>query len=82
MSGGVSVAASSPYGEIYSGRRTAYAFAPSAWRHSELASPADATQYVSVPANARIILPKGVKSYGRGESGTVIVNVVEMDPPV
>jgi hypothetical protein len=48
---------------------------------SEMESPADATAYVSVPANARVILPKGVASFGRGEAGTVIVNVVEMDPP-
>jgi hypothetical protein len=81
MTGGISVANTSPYGRIYDGRRSAYAFASAAWRMSEMESPADATAYVSVPANARVILPKGVASFGRGEAGTVIVNVVEMDPP-
>ena len=72
----------SEYGEIYSGRRLAYAIARSAWRLATVASPADDTQYVSVPANTKVWLSMGVVSRGRGESGTVTVNVVEVDPPV
>lgn len=82
MVGGKSVANSSPYGEIYSGRRRAYAYSTSAWRLAVKASPSDATEYVTVPANSDKLLPRGVKSYARGESGTVTVNVIELDPPV
>lgn len=82
MIGGKSAAASSPYTEIYSGRRSAYAFASAAWRMSAQTSPADSTAYVSVPANARVLLPTGIKTHARGESATVTINVVELDPPV
>ena len=82
MMGGVSCAASSPYTTVYSGRRRAYAYASAAWRMSEQASPADATAYVTVAANDKVLLPRGVASYARGESGTVSVQVVELDPPV
>lgn len=82
MMGGVSCAASSPYTEIYSGRRKAYAFASAAWRMSEQTSPSGAAVYVTVAANDKVLLPRGVKSYARGEAGTVSVQVVELDPPV
>lgn len=82
MIGGKSVANTSPYGEIYSGRRRAYACSTAAWRLSAQASPADATAYVTVAANQQVLLPRGIKTYARGESGTVTVNVIELDPPV
>ena len=82
MMGGISAAASSPYTPIYNGRRKAYAYAAAAWRMSEFLNPTDATQYVTVPANLPVLLPRGVTTNARGESGTVSIQVVELEPPV
>lgn len=81
MMGGISAANSSPYTQIYDGRRKGtYAYASAAWRMSEVASPASAAAYVTVGANEKVILPRNKPTFARGESGMVSIQVVETDP--
>lgn len=80
MSGNKSVT-NSTYAEFYSGRRRAYAWSASAWRHSCETTPGT-DQFASVAPFQPVLLPVGKRSLGRGESGTVTINWIELDPPV